>query len=88
MLICFFPLYLLLGTGKTRTLVETVAETLYQETRKTAKNPRILVCAPSSSAINEVACRLAIKFPQNIERSSTVKPVNSKWIYCVLYFFV
>jgi len=68
--------------------VEIVAETLYQETRKTAENPRILVCAPSSTAINEVARRLAIKFPQNIDRSSTVKPVKSKWIYCVLNFFL
>jgi superfamily I DNA and/or RNA helicase len=79
--------HVVLGTGKTRVLVEMVAETMYQKTRNTGKNPKILVCAPSSTAINEIAGRLANKFPQKNKRTSSVNPVNSKLIRKALFPF-
>lgn len=60
-----FYFILLLGTGKTRVLVEAIAEIMYIENKETTVKPRIMVCSPSSSSVIEIASRLLKKFAQN-----------------------
>ncbi|KAK4007478.1 hypothetical protein OUZ56_012633 [Daphnia magna] len=46
------------GTGKSHVIVELISRMLYTHYEKTNKYPRILVCAPSNNAVDEIAARL------------------------------
>ncbi|KAK4022260.1 hypothetical protein OUZ56_007739 [Daphnia magna] len=46
------------GTGKSHVIVELISRMLYIHYEKTNKYPRILVCAPSNNAVDEIAARL------------------------------
>ncbi|EFX89072.1 hypothetical protein DAPPUDRAFT_310816 [Daphnia pulex] len=46
------------GTGKSRVTVEMILRMMSLYHKKTGKQPRILVCAPSNHAIDELATRL------------------------------
>ncbi|XP_057368636.1 uncharacterized protein LOC130689698 isoform X2 [Daphnia carinata] len=46
------------GTGKSHVIVELISRMLYMHYEKTNKYPRILVCAPSNNAVDEIAARL------------------------------
>ncbi|KAI9550999.1 hypothetical protein GHT06_005554 [Daphnia sinensis] len=46
------------GTGKSHVIVELISRMLYMHYEKTYKYPRILVCAPSNNAVDEIAARL------------------------------
>ena len=53
------------GTGKTNLILEMVVEFVFQHHRRFGTNPRILVCAPSDSAVDEIVARLLLKYPQS-----------------------
>jgi hypothetical protein len=56
MLTCAFHL----GTGKSHVIVELISRMMFTHYEKTNSFPRILVCAPSNNAIDEIANRLMI----------------------------
>lgn len=45
--------------------MEIVVELVFQHHRQFGTNPRILVCAPSDSAVDEIVSRLLLKYPQS-----------------------
>lgn len=50
--------FLHLGTGKSHVIVEMVLRMIFMHYEKTNSLPRILICAPSNNAVDEIAFRL------------------------------
>jgi len=53
------------GTGKTRGIMEIVRELVFQHYSQFGTNPRLLICAPSDSAVDEIVARLLLLYPQS-----------------------
>ena len=68
------------GTGKTKEIMEIVRELVFQHYSQFGSNPRLLICAPSDSAVDEIVARLLLLYPQSQD------DVKSNYFFGVRYF--
>ncbi|XP_046652197.1 uncharacterized protein LOC124343119 isoform X5 [Daphnia pulicaria] len=61
------------GTGKSHVIVELISRMMFTHYEKTNSFPRILVCAPSNNAIDEIANRLMIARDEKKSRYNIVR---------------
>ena len=83
-----FVINLTVGTGKSHVIVQLVISMIHQHFAKTKTIPRILICAPSNFAVDEIAYRLNQEKKKNQAKQPHIKrKLNFKASSMVLFIW-